>query len=254
MLGGTIYSAKQLRNDQSFNVVAAARNICLVSYFEDAPLHSPIVLADNLYKMSTFTSSLTWRRAAKAFGSVGPAPDISPVLKAIHLAPSSIGLQPYTVHVVTTPAMLAKLPSVCGNQQQVTQATAVLVFAAKKAGTPNGKHIVEQRHLREHAPQFADSIMKSMEGLDSSGKALSWSQRQAYIGLGFALAAAAEHRIASCPMEGFSPADLGALIGVPDDEEASVIMAIGRMHESDAAYTGGHPQWRKPEAELFKFL
>ncbi len=32
-----------------------------------------------------------------------------------------------------------------------------------------------------------------------------WAQRQTYIALGFALAAAAEKKIAACPMEGFDP-------------------------------------------------
>lgn len=31
----------------------------------------------------SFTKSLTWRRAAKAFGKDGPAPDLAPLLDAI---------------------------------------------------------------------------------------------------------------------------------------------------------------------------
>jgi nitroreductase/dihydropteridine reductase len=197
------------------------------------------------------TGSLTWRRAAKAFGTAGPAPDIEPILKAIHLAPTCFGIQPFSVKVVSKPEHLAALPAMCYGQAQVGQATAVLVFVAKKDAVAEGARFVELKKLPEYAPAYAGMITGFMSGVAAAGKAGSWCERQAYLALGFALAAAAEHRIASCPMEGFSAADVGKLVGVKDDEEVTVILAVGRFPADEAAYMGSAgPQWRHDKDAL----
>jgi hypothetical protein len=92
----------------------------------------------------------------------------------------------------------------------------------------------------------------SMKGIKAAGGSLAWCQRQAYIALGFGLAAAAELKVASCPMEGFSGEGLGKLLAVKDDEEVCVVLALGRMPADDAAYTGGYPQWRHEKTAFFE--
>jgi len=189
---------------------------------------------------------------AKAFGASGPAPDIAPILNAIRMAPSCFGIQPYTVKVVTKPEHLAALPGACFGQAHVGQATAVLVFAAKKDAAAEGARFIELKKLKDYAPPYAQMIEGMMGGVKAAGKGGSWCERQAYLALGFALAAAAEHRIASCPMEGFSAEAVGKLVGVKDDEEVTVILAVGRHPGDDKAYTGGHPQWRHDASYLIQ--
>ena len=41
---------------------------------------------------------------------------------------------------------------------------------------------------------------------------LEWAKMQAYIALGFGMAAAMELNIASCPMEGFKPAEISKIL------------------------------------------
>ncbi len=129
----------------------------------------------------------------------------------------------------------------------------MLVFVAKKDAVAEGARFIELKKLKEYAPPYAGMIEGFMQGVQAGGKSGSWCERQAYLALGFALAAAAEHRIATCPMEGFDGAAVGKLVGVNADvEEVTVILAVGRYPETEAAYTGGYPQWRHDKAALIQ--
>ena len=51
------------------------------------------------------------------------------------------------------------------------------------------------------------------------------------------------------------PKTVGKLVGVnADAEEVTCILALGRYPADEAAYTGGHPQWRHDEAVLIQHL
>jgi nitroreductase/dihydropteridine reductase len=65
-------------------------------------------------------NSLLWRSAVKTFKPVPKGSvDISPVLESIRLAPSSFGIQPYHVHVVTNTELKKRLREVSYDQPQV---------------------------------------------------------------------------------------------------------------------------------------
>jgi nitroreductase len=98
----------------------------------------------------SFLSSLSWRRAVKGFATEGPAPNVAPILKAILMAPSSFGIQPYKVYVVTDAAKKAALQGVCYNQAQVGQASHVLVFAAAKDPVAMGERYISTTQLDKH--------------------------------------------------------------------------------------------------------
>jgi len=215
------------------------------------PAAAPVEAAT---EKTTFTGSLTWRRASKAFGTEGPAPDLTPILDAIHMTPTCFGIMPFRVAVVTKPETIASLPPVCYGQKQVGQASAVLVFCAKKDNEAASKAYVDEHKLAENAPPYAEMIMGYAAGVKGAGASEAWASKQAYIGLGFAVAAAAEHRIASCPMEGFDPAGVGGIVGAAEDEFVAVIMCVGRTHPDDAANTGGMPQWRWPKEKVIQML
>ena len=153
---------------------------------------------------------------------------------------------------MTKPELIQQLPGVCYGQAHVGQASAVLVFVAKKDCVAAGDKFIALRQLKQYAPPYAEMIEGFMSGIKASGGSKEWCKRQAYIALGFGLAAAAEHKVASCPMEGFNGEGLGKLVGVKDDEEVCVVLALGRMPADDAAYTGGYPQWRHDKSAFFE--
>ena len=75
--------------------------------------------------------ALNWRYATKRMnGNIIPKEKMDIILKAIALAPSSLGLQPYSVIVIENSALLEKIKPVANLQPQITEASALLVFAA----------------------------------------------------------------------------------------------------------------------------
>ncbi len=65
---------------------------------------------------------LLWRSAIKSFAPVPPATvNVNNVLEAIRLSPSSFGVQPYDIHVVTDVDLKAKLREVSYDQPQVRE-------------------------------------------------------------------------------------------------------------------------------------
>ena len=75
---------------------------------------------------------LNWRYATKAMdpAKIVPRAKLDAILQAINLAPTSSGLQPFEVFVVTNAEIRAKIRDAAWNQAQITDSTYLLVFAA----------------------------------------------------------------------------------------------------------------------------
>ena len=74
---------------------------------------------------------LKWRYAAKAMNGEKVAEDkIERILEAARLAPTSSGLQPFEVFVITNQEVKEKIKPVSWNQSVVTDCSHLLVFAA----------------------------------------------------------------------------------------------------------------------------
>lgn len=171
--------------------------------------------------------SLSWRSALKTFVPVAPnSVDISPILEAARMAPSSFGVQPYHIHVVTDPELKERLRVVSFDQPQITQCSHLLIFTARNDAGPTVERFVASQNLDVKVPPLATSIRSVLSQLDNS-TFLAWSTNQAFIALGFSLCAAAELRIGSCPMSGFVPEEVHKLLALPKNEHPVAYMAIG---------------------------
>lgn len=76
---------------------------------------------------------------------------------------------------------------------------------------------------------------------------VAWSARQAYIALGFGLAAAAELKIHSCPMEGFVPSAVASLLDLDGTIVPVALLALGSPPTVD---DGSGPRFRFPKEDL----
>ena len=63
-------------------------------------------------------------------GQIVPKEKVDYILEAARLAPSSSGLQPYQIFVITNKELLEKIKPIAYNQSQITDASHLLVFAA----------------------------------------------------------------------------------------------------------------------------
>lgn len=82
-------------------------------------------------------NALEWRYASKKMnGKQVPEEKVERILEAIRLAPSSMGLQPYTVLVITDSVVKKQILPIANNQQQIIDSSHLLVFAAWDKITP----------------------------------------------------------------------------------------------------------------------
>lgn len=200
--------------------------------------------------------ALQWRYAAKKMnGQSVPEETIEKILDAIRLAPSSIGLQPYSVVVVSDPELKQQILPIASNQQQVVDCSHLLVFAAWDN--------VTQERVNEFLQLNATARNVSLESLDRlqsmmttiAGRTadvnFTWTARQAYIAFGVAIAAAAEEEVDATPMEGFDGPSLDALLGL--DKRGMKSVTILPLGYRDAAndWLASLPKVRWAKETLF---
>src|SRR4051812_26903985 len=88
--------------------------------------------------MSILIDKMNWRYATKKFDAARtvPAEKIERILEAARLAPTSSGLQPFQLLVVTNPALRERIKAIGYDQQQIVDCSHLLVFAAWDDTTP----------------------------------------------------------------------------------------------------------------------
>lgn len=206
--------------------------------------------------MSTL-SNLKWRYATKRMnGQKVPAEKLENILEAIQLAPTSIGLQPFTVLVIENAELKAKIAPAIYNQPQITEGSHVVVFAAWTGYSDENvaKYLNRIATLRGIPVESLEGMKNMIDGSikgRTPEQLLAWNMRQCYIALGTGLVAAAEEQVDATPMEGFDPDALDAALGLKEKGlHSTVIMTLG-YRNSEADYLSGAAKVRRPKEELF---
>jgi nitroreductase len=177
-----------------------------------------------------FLDNLSWRYATKKFdGRKVPAEIFDKILEAIRMSPSAFGIQPYHITIVENDKLKEILKANAWDQEQITTCSHLLVFsadndidkriddylklasAAKRTDITDDPEYDYRKEAKNHAAKMGP------EG----------AAKQAYIALGFALAACAELKIDSCPIEGFEPAAFKKILDLPENLEPKALLAIG---------------------------
>ncbi|MCX6239997.1 MAG: NAD(P)H-dependent oxidoreductase [Bacteroidia bacterium] len=184
---------------------------------------------------------LNTRYATKVFDpskNVSEA-DMEKLLEAIRLSASSYGLQPYKVLVVEDPKIRAELRKVAWDQPQITDASALLVFAVKyETNEKTVDEFVDLVAQTRNIPKdvlsgYGDMMKGSLQGMNQE-QVETWVSKQAYIALGFGLVAAAVLGLDACPMEGFSAPDFDNILNINKlGLKSKVIMAVGYRSPDD---------------------
>jgi len=186
-------------------------------------------------------SKLNTRYATKVFDPTKKVSDadMEKLLEAIRLSASSYGLQPYKVLVVKDPKIRAELRKVAWNQPQITDASALLVFAVKyEANRSTVDEFInltaKTRNLsKESLEGYSDMMKGSLQNMNQE-QIETWVSKQAYIALGFGLVAAAVLDLDACPMEGFSALDFDKILDINKlGLKSKVIMAVGYRSKDD---------------------
>lgn len=183
---------------------------------------------------------LKWRYATKKMnGNIIPDKQLTNILESIRLAPSSYGLTPYNVLVIKDKETKEKLLPACYNQSQIVDCSALLVFATWTDITEDD--ITEYMHdisIQREIPietmnGFADMLRNSILPMTTDQKQL-WASKQTYIALGVGMVAAANEKVDSTPMEGFSKESVDGVLNLKDmGLTSSVILTLGYRDEKN---------------------
>jgi nitroreductase/dihydropteridine reductase len=182
-------------------------------------------------RMSILIDKMNWRYATKKFDAAQSVPleKIERILEAVRLAPTSSGLQPFELLVVTNQALRVQIKAIEYDQQQITDCSHLLVFAAWDDTTP--ERIDTMFDLANIVrgtvnPNWENyrGMLKGIYAAADAQRNFEAAARQAYIGLGAALIAAAFEEVDATPMEGFDPAALDQLLGLPERHLRSVVI------------------------------
>lgn len=166
--------------------------------------------------------NLNWRYATK---KMDPSKKVEQdkldrILEAIRLTPTSSGLQPYQVLVITNQEIKEKIKAMSWDQSQVADCSHLLVFAAWDDYTAeriNGSfdYTIAERGIgtNERTEAYRNNMLANYP---PRGPEVNFQHtaKQTYIALGFALIAAAEEGVDATPMEGFDPAAVDELLGL----------------------------------------
>lgn len=158
-----------------------------------------------------------------------PAEKLERILEAVRLAPTSSGLQPFELLVVTNPGLREQIRAVGYDQAQITDCSHLLVFAAWDDTTPgriDGMFDLANTVRGAVNPQWENyrGMLKGIYAARGTQGNFEAAARQAYIGLGAALIAAAFEGVDATPMEGFDPAALDQLLGLGERHLRSVVI------------------------------
>lgn len=200
--------------------------------------------------------ALQWRYASKKMnGEAVPEEKIERILEAVRLAPSSMGLQPYTVLVIKDEAIKKQLLPIANNQQQVVDASHVLVFAAWDNITP--EHVddyinltAETRNIPVESLAQFKSILLNIASRPAEEN-FTWTSRQSYIAFATAIAAAAEEKVDATPMEGFNGAALDSLLGLKEKGLRSITILPLGYRDEEGDWLAKSPKVRREKEKLF---
>lgn len=180
----------------------------------------------------SFLSNLEWRYATQRFNGVDvPGDQVTKIFDAIRMAPTSFGLQPFHVSVITNAELKEKMKEKAWGQEQITTASHILVFSIHT----NIPQRIEgyfnilsggDEQTRAGFSKYEDSMKKTFSSMDEKSLK-TWATHQTYVALGFALAACAELNVDSCPIEGFESKEYIDILNLSDGLHPVVLLSIG---------------------------
>ena len=185
--------------------------------------------------------SLNWRYATKKFDTDKYVSNekLEILKEAFTLTPTSYGLQPIKLVVVSNKELQKELVPHSFNQEQVAQASHVLVICVENTIDEAyiRAHFENEKSIRGTSDDIIDSFRSYLINDFSNKKEheiKEWATKQAYITLGNLLTVCALEKIDSCPMEGFLPEKYNELLNLKTMGLSAVLaLPIGYRAEED---------------------
>lgn len=207
--------------------------------------------------MSALIEKLNWRYATKKMDPTKSVSEdkVERIVEAARLAPTSSGLQPFEVIVVTNKEVRARIQEIAWNQAQVTEGSHLLVFAAWDNYTADRINYMfdlvndERGFKNEGFENYRQMLLGMYPGRDPDAN-FEHAARQAYIGFGMAVAAAAFEGVDATPMEGFEADKLDEILGLREKGLRSVTILPLGYRASEGDWLAPLKKVRRPKDEF----
>lgn len=211
--------------------------------------------------MSTeFLSKLKERYACKAMnGQVVPEEKVENILEAARLAPTSSGLQPFEILVVTNPEVKEEIKKIAWGQPQITDCSHLLVFAAWDNYTEERINYMfdltneERKMVNEGWEAYRQKLLSLYGSLDAETNH-QHAARQAYIAFMAAIAQAAYEGVDNTPMEGFDPKALDEILNLKEKGLRSVLLLPLGYRDAENDWLVNLKKVRKPMEKLVTYI
>lgn len=206
-----------------------------------------------------------WRRAIKEFRKdiVIGENVFEKLLGVVRFSPTSLGLEPWSIIVLQDKSVRDAIRPYCtGAQRQLDSASHFVVFTVKTDLNPDSQYfrMIKQTVQGLSDADYQDFISKcamfqdKKQDLTDSRKQIDWAGKQAYIALGGMMLSAALLGIDSCPIEGFVPKDVEAVLkekGLldPNVDRVVVMAAFGYRANEPASL-----QRRRSLTDIVRFV
>lgn len=177
------------------------------------------------------------------------------MLEAVRLAPSSYGIQPYKILVVSNPEIRNQLKAVAYNQPQITDASHLFVFTVHDNFSTThideyAENIAQTRNISLESIQAFVDTMKNIVSSRTKEELKNWNSKQAYLALGVLLETAALSGFDTCPMEGFDAEAFNKILKLDEQNLSTVVIAaVGFRTETDSYQH--YKKVRKSKEDLF---
>jgi nitroreductase / dihydropteridine reductase len=189
--------------------------------------------------------SLNWRYATKKFDTdkVVSNEKLSLLKEAFSLTPTSYGLQPVKLVVISDKSIQKELVPHSYNQAQVAQASQLLIICTE--------NIIDEAYIRAYFENektvrgTSDDVVDAFRSYlintfssKSESEIKEWATKQAYITLGNLLTVCALEKIDSCPMEGFIPEKYNELLDLKNKGLSAVLVLPIGYRATDDVFSG----------------
>ena len=179
--------------------------------------------------------ALNWRYATKRMtGEKLDEEKVHKIVEAARLAPTSAGLQPVHLFVISNPEVKAQISPFTGDQPQITESSHLIVFTSW-ATIPDEyiDRVYEYTNAERGVPnEKTAATVANLKGLFSTfseEEQYHHTAKQAHIAFGMAIAAAAELGVDATPMEGFSKEAVDAFLNLKEQNlRCVVLLALGK--------------------------
>jgi len=185
--------------------------------------------------------AFNWRYATKKFDPTKKVDQslVDKIIEAARIAPTSSGLQPFEVFVITNQELKNKIVPSAHDQQIIADCSHLLVFAAWDNYTEERiDHIysltTSEREQPEDRYKAYTDRLKALYLNRPANENFIHTARQAYISFAFAIAEAASLKVDTTPVEGFINDEVDKLLNLKEKGLKSVtLLPIGYRDEAN---------------------